>query len=92
MAGRLMDILSSDDSGKQEPKSDTSTMQHLKDIVAAIFAPRANQPLSAENLMMERRRKLDQMGGGNPGGAFDIIYKKTKEKNDALDKLRDDGL
>lgn len=86
-----------DDAGKKaeapapKAKEGKGKIARLKDIIAHIFTPIAPSA-KAEAVMADRKKRLEKMGGKNPGGAFDIIYKKTQEKNDALDELRREGL
>lgn len=59
----------------------------IKEGVASFVAPKAPQTGAGDmpvRVMAERKQKLEGMGGQNPGGMFDIIYKKRREREDAL--------
>jgi hypothetical protein len=79
-------------SAPKEPPQDQERIAAIRELVKQILSPHTNPEATAEGVMEGRKRRLDSMGGRNPGGAFDIIYKKTKEKDDALDELRRQGL
>ena len=64
-----------------------SKFEKFKGIVKSFMSSRARGVGASEmpqNFMGVRKKKLDMMGGRNPGGMFDIIYKKRKEREDAL--------
>lgn len=63
-----------------------SKLDRIKEIAKSLMSPDGRSS-SAEDVMDKRKKKLETMGGKNPGGMFDIIYKKTREKNKALDEI-----
>ena len=50
-------------------------------------APKAGAGDLPDDFMGGRKKKLDAMGGKNTGGMFDIIFKKRKEREDALKNI-----
>jgi hypothetical protein len=59
----------------------------VKEAVSSFAAPKGPQSKASDvplKTMEGRKQKLDEMGGQNTGGMFDIIYKKRKEREDAL--------
>lgn len=58
----------------------------IKDIAKSLLGPKEPIGVAAgpEDMMGKRKQRLDQMGGQNTGGMFDIIFKKRKEREKAV--------
>lgn len=61
--------------------ADRSMKDKFKGIVRSLLTPKVP---TAEAYMETRKKKLDSMGGKKSGGMFDFIYKKRKERDQAL--------
>lgn len=62
----------------------------IKESVASFAGPKGPQAGGSSmpvEVMSRRKQQLEQMGGQNTGGMFDIIYKKRREREDALKNI-----
>lgn len=70
-----------------------SRMERLKALAASLLGPSVTSAQGAPvpgpivQTMQNRQNTLNQSGGNRLGGMFDIIYRKRKEREDALRDL-----
>lgn len=70
-----------------------SRMERLKALAASLLGPSVTSAQGSDapgpviQTMQNRQNALNQSGGNRLGGMFDIIYRKRKEREDALRDL-----